>query len=318
MYFYIALSTLSSLLFAFLITRQWFEPEYETFKYLIGWYGLKAYTKINKYVKKIYKIKNYFYGTPDSIVDIHFISNGEEVLKISNNDSDLCKINTYDFIFYELDKEDEPNYMVVTDKISKELAVNVEDVEKSNVRFLAPQLMIGDYSPILMEFTQNIYLVGNKLFSRPFINWYMKSVKDYLVEDEEYSIRFFDNKMDFIQITSEECIILGKDTYEIVKYEIAEASEAEASEAEASEAEASEADTEDASEAETEEADTEEADTEGEDADTEESTCETVAEESTCETVAEESTCETVAEESTCACEADTEQEIDLIPHIIQ
>ena len=302
MYFYIALSTLSSLLFAFLITRQWFEPEYETFKYLIGWYGLKAYTKINKYVKKMYKIKNYFYHTNDSNVDIHFISNGEEVLKISNKDSDLCKINSYDFIFYELDKEDEPNYMVVTDKISNEIASNeiasnVEDVEKSNVRFLAPQLMIGDYSPILMEFTQNIYLVGNKLFSRPFIIWYMKSVKDYLVEDEEYSIRFFDNKMDLIQITSEECIILGKDTYDIVKYERAEASEAEASEAEASEAEASEAESDADAEEEACEADTEEAETEG-----------------------EESTCETVAEESTCEAEAETEtvEEIDLTPHIIQ
>ena len=249
MYFFIALSTLSSLLFAFLITQQWFEPEYETFKYLIGWYGLKAYTKMKTYIKKIYKIKNYFYHTNDSEVDIHFISNGEEVLKISNNDSDLCKITTYDFIFYELDKEDEPNYMVITDKISneigsKELAVNVEDVEKSNVRFLAPQLMIGDYSPILMEFTQNIYLVGNKLFSRPFITWYIKTVKDYLVDDEEYSIRFFDNKMDLIQITSEECIILGKDTYEIVKYEREEAHDEAESEEETEaddEAEASEA-----------------------------------------------------------------------------
>jgi hypothetical protein len=311
MYFFIALSTLSSLLFAFLITRQWFEPEYETLKYLIGWYGLKTYTKINKYIKKIYKIKNYFYGTPDSEVDIHFISNGEEVLKISNKDSDLCKINTYDFIFYEIDKEDEPNYMVIRDKLSKELASNVEDVEKSNVRFLAPQLMIGDYSPLLMEFAENIYLVDNKLFSRPFITWYMKTEKNYLVEDEEYSIRFFDNKMDLIQITSEECVILGKDTYEIVKYEREEAeeemdadacdadAEEEADEVEADEVEADEAETEEADDSETEEAEGEETDTEEE------------IEGGTCET----GTCETGTDTER---ETETVEEIDLTPHITQ
>jgi hypothetical protein len=188
------------------------------------------------YVKKIYKIRHYFYDTKDSTVDIHFISNGEEVLKISNKDSDLCKIKTYDFIFYELDKEDEPNYMIVRDKISNEIG---EDIEKSNVRFLAPQLMIDD-SLTLIEFTQNIYLVGNKLFSRPFIMWYMKTVKDYLVDDKEYSIRFFDNKMDFIQITSEQCIILGKDTYEIVKYERSEEAESSACETDACETDACE------------------------------------------------------------------------------
>jgi hypothetical protein len=227
MYFYIALSSLLSILFTFLITQQWVETEYERFKYLIGWYGIKAYTKINMYVKKIYKIKHYFYDINDSSIDIHFISNGEEVLKISNNDSDLCKINAYDFVFYELDNDDEPKYMVIRDKISKDLSINIEDIEKSNVRFLAPQVII-DNSQILIEFPQNIYLVGNKLFSRPFISWYMKTVKDYLIDNKEYSIRFFDNKMDFIEITSDQSIILGKDTYEIVNYERASDAESDA------------------------------------------------------------------------------------------
>ena len=225
MYYFIALSTLSSILYTFLFLRQWDNPDYEALKYIICWYGLKTYTKFNMYFKKIYKIKNYFYGRNDSSVDIHFISNGEEVVKISNTDSDLCKMASYDFIFYELDKEDESNYMVIRDNLSKELSGNTLDIDKSNVRFLSPQIII-DNSQTLIEFTQNIYLDGNKLFSRPFIIWYMKTVKDYLIDDKEYSIRFFDNKMDFIEITSEKCVILGKDTYEIVKYE-REASEKE-------------------------------------------------------------------------------------------
>jgi hypothetical protein len=54
--------------------------------------------------------------------------------------------------------------------------------------------------------------------------------KSFLDNKQEYSIRFFDNKMDFIQMNSEQCVILGKDTYEIVKYEREIACEPEACE----------------------------------------------------------------------------------------
>ena len=301
MYYFIALSTFSSVLFAFLIARQWFEPEYDTIKYLIGWYGLKAYTKINKHVKKIYKIKQYIYDINDNTIDINFISNGEEVLKLSNNDLDLCKIKTYDFIFYEINTEDDQKYMVIKDKISK----NVEDIEKSNVRFLAPQLTI-DKSQTLIEFTQNIYLVGNKLFSRPFITWFMSKNKNILVDsNQEYSIRFLDNNMDFIQINSDQCIILGKDTFEIVKYERASDEDSEADSEAESEADASARESDEASACETDEA----------------STCET-DEASTCETDEEaESTCETDEEADTSEAdtsEADTAQEVDLTLPITQ
>ena len=264
MYFFIALSTISSILFTFLFTRNWIDPEkYETIKYILCWYGLKTYTKINMYVKKIYKIKHYFYSTNDDIMDIYFISNGHRVDKISNKNTDLYKIPTYDFICYEVNKEDEPKYLIIRDKISNE---KVEDIEKSNVRFLSPQIIINNSSTII-EFTQNIYLINNKIFSRPFITWYMNEFHDTFVDNkQDYVIRFFDNKMDFIEINSEQCVILGKDTYEIVKYESAcetasetacetAESETEASETEASETEASE--TED--EAEEEEAEEEEA-----------------------------------------------------------
>jgi hypothetical protein len=277
MYYYIAVSTLSSILFTFLITRQWFEPEYNSFKYIIGWYGLKTYTKMNKYVKKIYKIKNYFYPMNDDIFDIHFISNGHEVVKISNKDIDLCKIKTYDFIFYEFYKEDEPKYMVIRDKASNEFSISVEDIEKSNVRFLAPQIII-DKVQTLIDFNQNIYLVNNKLFSRPFITWYMKSYHDILLENtQEYSIRFFDNNMDFIQINSEQCVILGKDTYEIVNYKKEETdAETDASE---TETDASETET-DASETETDasETETDASETDAEDEELEEDASETDAE----------------------------------------
>ena len=280
MYFFIALSTVSSILFTFLFLRQWFNPEYESLKYIIGWYGVKTYTKVNMYVKKIYKIKKYFYSTNDDILDIYFISNGCKVHNISNKNDDLCNIPTYDFICYEVDKEDERKYLVVRDNISKELLSNVEDIEKSNVRFLAPQIII-DKSTTLIDFTQNIYLINNKIFSRPFITWYMDAFhKSFLDNKQEYSIRFFDNKMDFIQMNSEQCIILGKDTYEIVKYEResacepeAEASEAEASEAEA-EAEASEAEAEEESESYELEEESESYELE-EESEAEASTCET-------------------------------------------
>jgi len=282
MYFFIALSTLSSILFTFLFLRQWFKPECDTLKYIIGWYGLKTYTKINMYVKKIYKIKKYFYSTNDAILDIYFISNGCKVHNISNKNDDLCNIPTYDFICYEIDKEDEPNYLVVRDTISKELLSKVEDIEKSNVRFLSPQIII-DNSATIIDFTQNIYLVGNKLFSRPFITWYMDAFhRSFVDNNQEYSIRFFDNKMDFIQMNSEQCVILGKDTYEIVNYERESACETEACETDACETDACETDPDEESACETEACET--------DPD-EESACETDEDEELCET--DEESCET-------------------------
>jgi hypothetical protein len=293
MYFIIALSALSTILSSFIyvfITRQWFKPEYDALKYIIGWYGLKTYTKINMYVKKISKIKHYFYNTTDDIIDIYIISNGYRVDTISNKNVDLSKIPTYDFICYEVNKEDESKYLIIRDKISNE---KVEDIEKSNVRFLAPQLFI-DNSQTLIEFTQNIYLVNNKIFSRPFIRWYMNAFHDTFVDDkQEYVIRFFDNKMDFIEINSEQCVILGKDTYEIVKYESS------------CETEASETADEEASETADEEAADEEA---GE-----------TASETASETADEEAASETASEtEEEEAEDEDEEASIASVPYIRQ
>jgi hypothetical protein len=212
-----------------------FPTEFETITYLIGWYSLKAYTKMNMYVKKI---KYHFFPITDT-VNIHFVSNGEEVLQLSNKDSDLSLITAYDFIFYEIEKENEPAYVVIKDKVTNESEINLEDIEKSNARFLAPHLLI-DNSQMLIEFTKNFYVVNNILFSRPFITWYMKTFNDYSIDNKDYSIQFFDNNMDFIEISSDQCVILGKDKYEIGNYVKEEASEA-ASEACACEADACEA-----------------------------------------------------------------------------
>jgi len=243
MYFYIAFSTISSMIFSFFFTQMWvryvFPTEFETITYLIGWYSLKAYTKMNMYVKKI---KYHFFPITDT-VNIHFISNGDEVLQLSNKDSDLSLIQTYDFIFYEIDKENEPAYVVIKDKVTNESEIILEDIEKSNARFLAPHLLI-DNSQMLIEFTKNFYVVNNKLFSRPFITWYMKTFHDYIIDNKDYSIQFFDNNMDFIEISSDQCVILGKDKYEIGNYVKEEACEADADacEADGCEADACEAD----------------------------------------------------------------------------
>jgi hypothetical protein len=235
-----------------------FPTEFETITYLIGWYSLKAYTKINMYVKKI---KYHFFPITDT-VNIHFISNGDEVLQLSNKDSDLSLITAYDFIFYEIEKENEPAYVVIKDKVTNESEINVEDIDKSNARFLAPHLLI-DNSQMLIEFTKNFYVVNNKLFSRPFITWYMKTFNDYSIDNKDYSIQFFDNNMDFIEISSDQCVILGKDKYEISNYEIVKY------EREEEDSEASARETDEEVEDETDE---------------EASACETEAEASACET----------------------------------
>ena len=329
MYFYIAFTTISSMIFSFFFTQLWvryvFPTEFETITYLIGWYSLKAYTKMNMYVKKI---KYHFFPITDT-VNIHFISNGDEVLQLSNKDSDLSLITAYDFIFYEIDKENEPAYVVIKDKVTNESEINLEDIEKSNARFLAPHLLI-DNSQMLIEFTKNFYVVNNKLFSRPFITWYMKTFNDYSIDNKDYSIQFFDNNMDFIEISSDQCVILGKDKYEIGNYVKEEASacetaceaqaEASACEAETDACEADgwvtdeeideEIDGEDADDEEIEEEIDEEID--GEDADDEEVEEELDYEEEEAQSACA-SACETVAaaaqEEAQSASEAEAHEE---------
>ena len=139
---------------------------------------------------------------------------------------------------------------------------------------MAPQIII-DESTTLLDFTQNIYLINNKIFSRPFIKWYMDAFHNsFLDNNQEYSIQFFDNKMDFIKITSEQCVILGKDTYEIVNYERESACET----------------------------DTEACETDTESCETDEEACET--DEEACET--DEEACET--DEEACETESESKQ----------
>ena len=191
-------------------------------KYFIMWQALKLYGKFNIFIEKCYKFKNQF--CRNDIIDIHIISNGYEKIKKIKSICDP-QVIPCDFIYYEFDKEDEElKYMVFTDKLSK----NLKNIEKSNVRFLVPQLKIKD-SLTLIEFThQNIYLVNNIIFSRPFIQWYMNEFHSYFVNNnQDYLITFFDDKMDAIEINGNQCIVLEKDTYKIINYTKKSESESE-------------------------------------------------------------------------------------------
>lgn len=223
MYFCIAFSTITSLFFSFIFTRNWFENnypvEYETIKHLFYWYALKTYIKFDMVFNNMKRIFYNFNKNKNKELIIHFILDGKD------QGSNVDEISEYDFIYYRLDTvcknlditdtddyAEENKYMVFTSNISGEL----ENVEKSNVRFLSPHIHMDD-TDIQIIFKENIYLVDNELFNRNFIKWYLLTNQNKVLADEDvYTVKFFDNKMDFVELKSDQGIILKKDTYVIV------------------------------------------------------------------------------------------------------
>ena len=96
-------------------------------------------------------------------------------------------------------------------------------ISSDKVKLLGIQLkfrLLGEKYNIKFNFgDDNYYIVGNKLFSRPYLNWLLKRTNSLinLSEDMHYSISFIDHKMQCIELTNRQYILIEEEGYRIIE-----------------------------------------------------------------------------------------------------
>lgn len=139
-------------------------------------------------------ITNIVTRSVDEQEDVSYYMNGRLIKKKSYLDSLTYEpIEEYNLIIYKIKENNEYYY---------KLFENHEDIndelEKSTVRFLSAELSIdGIQNKIPLKFNDlNIFIKGNKLFTRAFISWFMMEKYGIrLNEDTNYTVYTIDNQI---------------------------------------------------------------------------------------------------------------------------
>jgi len=169
-------------------------------------------------------LKTIGFGKEDSLI---IIKDGKEILKMKTEDFESIKYgnsDNIDMIFRSVpndDVNDEQEYDV---KIYNKLSDINEDVVISNISFLSPKIEIRfkendeDYQRCFELdnlFTyNNLYVENNELFSYKFIEYIMmKNNKFVLKPEDDITISFIDQNMDYIELCERESVLIEKDDY---------------------------------------------------------------------------------------------------------
>ena len=178
----------------------YFKNKVNKLYYLLCWFLLKSYSKIeilhNK-LKKNEKLKK------------KIIKNGTLYYNEDKN---------YDMILYEINNED-----VVRFNNEKS---DILDYEQSNIKLIGIEINILENNilkykyPLLLD--KNYFIKDNILFDRKFINYCLKMIlkKDIIKLEEKYEVLFFDNNIDLKKINEPEYIKINKDSFEVIKNDI--------------------------------------------------------------------------------------------------
>jgi hypothetical protein len=226
--------------FGYYITKKKYPLEVRTFETKVAWYSLKSYCAIeetfNKYNKPLKK-QEQNYITLINKEGKEIVRHTEPEFKLIQKD--LKKGLDYEFIVYELhadekvknNKKYDKNILLFEDHEN----ISSENIKINNkVHFLSIFLKIftDDYYNIKFNFgNDNYYIVGNKLFKRSYLNWFLFNKKDDIVmkypyinnnnnkfhikEDAKYSIILIDQNIKCIEINNKQYIKIEDDKYVI-------------------------------------------------------------------------------------------------------
>ena len=87
----------------------------------------------------------------------------------------------------------------------------------SNVRFITVKYMHPKmYSPIYIDLPRNYYIEGNELLSATFVLRCLEYQSEYYVFDLDYIINVIDNDIKSFQLTANEYVYIGLDSYQVI------------------------------------------------------------------------------------------------------
>ena len=222
------------------ITKRKYPEEVKQFQIKAVWYSLKTYCFLEQTAIRLTKpIRLLFRKAiaiePKCIIFIN--AEGNEIVRHTETEfnqlNKLQKGLDYTFILYEfaLEEEEEDKGDGISCKYARHMLLFDDHLKVSNnfkissdkVKLLGIQLkfrLLGEKYNIKFNFgDDNYYIVGNKLFSRPYLNWLLKRTNSLinLSEDMHYSISFIDHKMQCIELTNRQYILIEEEGYRIIE-----------------------------------------------------------------------------------------------------
>jgi hypothetical protein len=229
--------------FGYYITKKKYPLEVQTFETKVAWYSLKTYCAIEETFNKLKIYKPLKKQVENYITLIN--KEGKEIVRHTEPEfkliqKDLKKGLDYEFIVYELHADEKVNSNKKYDKnillFEDHEKVSSENIKINNkVHFLSIFLKIftDDYYNIKFNFgNDNYYIVGNKLFKRSYLNWFVFNKHDninsmkypyinnnnnkfHIKEDTKYSIILIDQNIKCIEINNKQYIKIEDDKYVI-------------------------------------------------------------------------------------------------------
>lgn len=251
LYFFVAAAAAVTTLY---ITKWKYPEEVKQFQIKAAWYSLKTYCFLEQTAIRLTKpIKLLFRKAiaiePKCIVFIN--AEGNEIVRHTETEfkqlflknNRLQKGLDYTFILYEFalnEEEDKEGgnwskyarHMLLFDdhlKVSNNFKISSDKVKLLGIQLKIRLLRVNNVQEkynIKFNFgDDNYYIVGNKLFTRPYLNWLLKRTNSLkndnsnfnLSEDMHYSISFIDHKMQCIELTNTQYILIEEEGYKIMR-----------------------------------------------------------------------------------------------------
>jgi hypothetical protein len=243
LYLFLGAAAAAAAITTIYITKRKYPEQVKQFQIKAAWYSLKTYCFLEQTAIRLTKpIKLLFKSAiaiePKCIVFIN--AEGNEIVRHTETEfkqlNKLQKGLDYTFILYEFALEEEEDgsgdgIQELKNKYARHMLLFDDHLKVSNnfkissdkVKLLGIQLkirLLGEKYNIKFNFgDDNYYIVGNKLFTRPYLNWLLKRTNSLinLSEDMHYSISFIDHKMQCIELTNTQYILIEEEGYKIIK-----------------------------------------------------------------------------------------------------
>jgi len=230
------------------ITKRKYPEQVKQFQIKAAWFSLKTYCFLEQTAIRLTKpicllFRKVIAIEPKCIVFIN--AEGNEIVRHTETEfkqlflknNRLQKGLDYTFILYEFalneEEEDGDGIQELKNKYARHMLLFDDHLKVSNnfkissdkVKLLGIQLkfrLLGEKYNIKFNFgDDNYYIVGNKLFTRPYLNWLLKRTNSFinLSEDTHYSISFIDHKMQCIELTHTHYIVIEEEGYRIMQSE---------------------------------------------------------------------------------------------------
>jgi len=183
-----------------------------------AWYSIRVQTQLEMAASKIEEFLNPWLTTvvPEKEKhDVIFYYNGVKIASMSYLDAlkyeDDDFAQDYNKVSYEInDDKTNERLLMLRDSVDQ---IMDRGLKKSNVNFISVCLKREGKDDVEIDMTSkgNIYMVGNELFSKSFLEWLIPDLD--LAED--YTISTIDDNVNMVSFTKNQYIILNDNGYDV-------------------------------------------------------------------------------------------------------